>query len=178
MRTASFLAVCLLFRVGFGVGADEAQALKDAEKLGGFDATVDESRAGKPVVGLRVRWTPRHAAAAGLDHRAFGAAADAAMIKVAGLKELRELSLDLPVTDAGLKRLVGLSTLHTLAVPRSRVTDAGLAHLAALDSLESLDLTATAVTDAGLKHLAKLKRLRALSLRGTAVTDAGLKDLA
>ena len=59
----------------------------------------------------------------------------------------------------------------------SKVTDAGLKKLAGLTQLRELILFNTKVTDAGLKHLAGLKQLRVLFLVGTKVTGKGKTEL-
>src|ERR1043166_1521195 len=65
------------------------------------------------------------------------------------------------VTDAGLKELAGLKSLHSLLVDGTEVTDAGMKELAGLQNLRSLALGGN-VTDAGLQELAGLKNLQAL----------------
>ncbi|MSQ93286.1 MAG: hypothetical protein EXR98_01880 [Gemmataceae bacterium] len=59
----------------------------------------------------------------------------------------------------------------------TEVTDAGLKELASLKSLHTLDLSGMEVTDAGLKELAGLKSLHTLDLSGMEVTDAGVAEL-
>ena len=44
------------------------------------------------------------------------------------------------VTDAGLKELAGLQSLHSLYLTHCQVTDAGLKELAGLKSLQVLNL--------------------------------------
>jgi serine/threonine protein kinase/Leucine-rich repeat (LRR) protein len=83
----------------------------------------------------------------------------------------------LPVTDAGLANLEGLTALSSLGVENSPVTDDGLAHLRNLTTLRYLDLFDTWVGDAGLAHLAKLKKLTHLTLASTRVTDEGMARL-
>src|SRR5262245_19804189 len=55
---------------------------------------------------------------------------------------------DTQLTDAGLKELAGLKTLHTLDLGVTKVTDAGLKELAGLKSLHALDLGTDEGTDA------------------------------
>ena len=81
------------------------------------------------------------------------------------------------VTDAGLKELAGLKSLHTLGLSGTQVTDAGLKELAGLKSLHTLYLSETQVTGAGLKELAGLKSLHTLYLSYTKVTGAGVAEL-
>jgi Leucine-rich repeat (LRR) protein len=85
---------------------------------------------------------------------------------------------DTPVTDADLKKLVGLKRLEVLNLSSTDVTDAGLKELSECGSLVGLNLDHTKVTDAGIKHLAGLKKIKNLDLSWTAVTDVGLLELA
>lgn len=104
---------------------------------------------------------------------------DAGVKELVGLKSLHTLNLGgTHVTDAGLKELANLKSLHALFLGGTQVTDAGLKELAGLKSLHTLWLFGTQVTDAGLKELAGLKSLHTLNLGGTQVTDVGLKQLA
>ncbi len=68
-------------------------------------------------------------------------------------------------TDADLKELATLESLHTLDLAFTKVTDDGLKHLSRLKSLHVLCLFATKVTDLGLSELASLKSLDTLDLR-------------
>ncbi len=61
-----------------------------------------------------------------------------------------------PVTDAQLKSLAGLKSLHTLHLRLTKVTDLGMKELTGLKSLRTLHLADTTVTDAGLKELQKV----------------------
>jgi hypothetical protein len=86
--------------------------------------------------------------------------------------------IDIPVSDAGLVHIKGLTKLQGLNLSNTRVSDAGLAHIKGLP-LQELYLTNTQVSDAGLAHIKNLP-LRVLSLVATRVSDAGLvhiKDL-
>jgi hypothetical protein len=53
----------------------------------------------------------------------------------------------------------------------------GLKELVTLKNLDTLALNATVVTDAGLKELAAIKSLTELSLRETKATVEGVKEL-
>jgi hypothetical protein len=55
---------------------------------------------------------------------------DSGLKELAGLQELRELSLRFsPITDVGLKELVGLKSLRKVEIGETKVTDAGVAEL-------------------------------------------------
>ncbi len=104
------------------------------------------------------------------------------------------------LTSAGLNHLRGMTRLHDLWIPATRVddlapirhltglrflhlsntpiTDAGLAPVAGFTSLKNLYLVDTPITDAGLKHLSGVTSLIQLELSKTRITDAGLADLA
>jgi internalin A len=104
---------------------------------------------------------------------------DAGLKELAGLKSLHALYLGgTRVTDAGLKELAGLTSLRTLDVRGTQVTDAGLKELAGLHGLQRLYLNHCLETDAGMKHLAGLTSLQILNISASNVTDAGLKELA
>ena len=81
--------------------------------------------------------------------------------------QLRELSLSrLPISDAGLASVRGLSDLRSLWLADTHVSDAGLASLTDLPHLDTLILDNTAVTDRGLVALERIKNLKQLSVRG------------
>jgi hypothetical protein len=79
--------------------------------------------------------------------------------------------------QALLPRLIEFADLETLRLDGMPVTDAELANVRGLTKLTDLSLDNTPVSDAGLEQLQRLTRLKQLSLRNTAVTDAGLKHL-
>jgi hypothetical protein len=93
--------------------------------------------------------------------------------------EVREINVQSSkVTDAGLKRLKGLTRLDALRLlDATNITNAGLAHLRGLTRLKALWLRNSQVTDAGLTHLRGLTGLRQLRLDGTQVTNGGLAQL-
>jgi Leucine Rich repeat len=115
---------------------------------------------------------------------------DQLLVHVGRLRELQELDLAaggastasgtcmVPVNDARLAHLRGLTSLRELRLGYNDITDAGLRHLQAMTKMEVLDLSGTDVGDAALAHLAGLTKLRQLKLNRTAVTDAGLVHLA
>jgi hypothetical protein len=90
------------------------------------------------------------------------------------------------ITDAGLKKLVGLKALRHLELEDADISDSGLATLARFPALEEITLNRTLrITDAGLKALAKNDKLKSLYVGGAlvpgqdfAVGDAGLSALA
>jgi Leucine-rich repeat (LRR) protein len=57
------------------------------------------------------------------------------------------------------------------------INDADLIHVEGLTELRELDLGGTAISDAGLEHLRFLKQLRYLGIWRTKVSDAGVKKL-
>ena len=106
---------------------------------------------------------------------------DAGLKHLVGLTSLRSLALGCDegsgITDAGLAELAKLRSLEELLLYGAHITDAGLAHLATLTVLQKLDLSNTPITDAGLPHLARIASLRWVNLTGTAATDAGFASL-
>src|SRR5262249_22493151 len=98
---------------------------------------------------------------------------------VARLRGLIGLNLsDQPrVTDAGLRRLVDLRCLNTLALKGTKISDDGLESVARLPNLMALDVGFTAVGDSGLARIAGMKSLKQIYLGFTRVTDAGLARL-
>lgn len=57
------------------------------------------------------------------------------------------------VTDAGLKELAGLKDLKELSLLSTQVTDAGLHELAGFKSLQKLNLFRTKASDVGVANL-------------------------
>lgn len=103
---------------------------------------------------------------------------DADLVHVEGLSELRELDLGgLSITDAGLEHLRFLKQLQYLGIWGTKVTNAGLRHLKALSELRRLNLSDTRVTDAGLQYVMQLPQLQELDLTSTKVTDEGVAKL-
>ena len=109
---------------------------------------------------------------------------DAALVHLKSLTTLKDVSLFLQITDAGLANLSGLKQLTSLRLNGTQITDVGMAHLKKLPHLEQLLISSPRITDAGLVHLSELTNLRELDLYGgtgfqnTAVTEAGLVHLA
>ena len=102
---------------------------------------------------------------------------DAGLAQLEKLTKLQSLHLrGLPITDAGMQYLVGMSGLHVLYLDRTKVRGPGLAHLSSLRQLRTLNLSGSAVTDQGLSYLSGSRVLR-LSLDGVPLSEEGLKAL-
>ena len=103
---------------------------------------------------------------------------DAGLGQLSGLTNLTRLSLqETQISDAGLAHLSSLPNLTELNLHRTQVSDAGLAHLSSLPSLTYIGLGLTQITDAGLMHLSSISNLTGLSVWNTQVSDAGLAHL-
>ncbi len=128
---------------------------------------------------------------------------DADLDRFRDLASLTYLSVNGPVTDAGIAKLAefpNAGILKTLIVPSPETTDAAFAALPRFKSLVRFQLSSAKVTGAGLAHLkgsnveslhlcqakladaelAKLKdlpKLTVLDLTETTITDAGLKHV-
>ena len=83
----------------------------------------------------------------------------------------------LPVVDADLIKLAGLTDLEFLGLDATQISDEGLKHLTRLAKLEGLTLDSTRISDAGLTRLHALKELKRIWLGNTAVTDAARRKL-
>ena len=159
--------VCALVAGGAAAGRAEPPSARDRavaaiEKLGGT-VEVDETRPGRPVVGVDL---------------SRSAVTDADLVLLEALPDLEVLDLRLTsIGDAGVARLEGTKALRFLNLFRTRLTDAGLDHLAGNAGLETLLVGGTQVTDEGLARLAAFPRLRKLSVFDTQVGDAGLEHL-
>ena len=130
----------------------------------------------------------KHLDAAGLDN-------------LPGLKQLKFLSIECPVSDEALKRLVGMESLTRLMLGAvsdeglqyvgqlkqltvlrfsgsAEFTGVGLRHLDGLSQLEELEISnAIAFTGQGLEHLAPLHGVRTLTFSGTNVLGESLAHL-
>ncbi len=103
---------------------------------------------------------------------------DADLACLTGLSQLQRLDLSgTAVTDAGLQSLGAIVQLRQLVLANTKISDAGLGHLRGLVHLRVLNLATTPVTDAGLGPLRGLRELVELNLSNTKVTDAGLENL-
>jgi hypothetical protein len=100
---------------------------------------------------------------------------------VANLKDATAVvDLDLAgqkLADADFAVLAGLKNLRKLSLARGTVKDGALVHLKGLQKLESLNLFQTEVGDVGLDHLAACKGLKRLYVFQSKVTDAGVDKL-
>jgi hypothetical protein len=101
---------------------------------------------------------------------------DAGMAQL-DLKNVVSLSLDGPITDAGLQSLPDLPSLRTLQLTDTKIEGPGLSRIAAFRNLEHLLLNGSAVTDDGLRQLAGAKSLVRLHLDGMPLSAAGLKPV-
>jgi hypothetical protein len=110
----------------------------------------------------------------------FGVAGDATLKRLADLKNLRDLDLELGdlEEESSLASLSGLTKLEKLKVSARGMSDEALEHFAGLNELEMLRFHAEKGTGAGLHHLAGLGKLKTLILSGSGVTDEGLAHLA
>lgn len=81
------------------------------------------------------------------------------------------------ITDAGIRRLSGLSHLRHLYLSGTLLTDDGCQVFKETSHLEVLYLDGTQITDHGVSHLTSLRRLRYLSLAGTEITDRACESL-
>jgi hypothetical protein len=147
---------------------EQPQAMAEMQKLGG-QITVDKNAPGQPVTAVNLSDV---------------AITDATLVCLDSFPHLQKLDLghtkklrQSTITDAGLVHVAGLKELRRLSLTSTDVTDAGLIYLKGLTRLESLNLEETKVTDAGLKDLAGLSKLQTLKLQGTAVTSAGVREL-
>jgi serine/threonine protein kinase len=84
-----------------------------------------------------------------------------------------------PVTDDGLKHLIGLSDLSLLSLPASKVSGAGMEHLGKMEQLTHLDLErCEGIGDAAFAHIGELGNLKFLRVRNKRLSPAGLAPLA
>ena len=100
------------------------------------------------------------------------------MTHVGKLTQLQSLHLrGLPITDAGLGALSGLTGVHVLYLDRTQIQGPGLARLSGLPRLMTLSLSGSAVTNEGLSYLSGVP-VAHLMLDDVPLTDVGLKALA
>ncbi|TWT99579.1 Thiol-disulfide oxidoreductase ResA [Botrimarina colliarenosi] len=94
------------------------------------------------------------------------------------LKELRQLSGDIALTDAGVQSLGALLHLESIGLKDQGITDASMPVLAAMPGLKDLRLQYTAVSDEGFEKLAGLKALERIQLTGGKLTTRCVDTLA
>src|SRR5262249_31133895 len=133
-------------------------ALAAIKDLNG-EIETNETRPGRPVVGVRLRnslWV-----------------ADDALAHLERLTTLERLSAQGHFTDAGLAPLRNLKGLKALSISQVTISDTGLGHLKDLTSLETLQLAGipsetaesqVLQTGEGFAHLRGLVKLQHLSL--------------
>ena len=172
----------------------DVAAIKDLRKL--IIYTVgDELRDGDPAP------IASKTSLVQLDLRGGNSLTDAMLAHVAGLTELRELTLDLRgLTDEGLGQLSGLKKLESLSVVGTqstgaalsafegaplrklniwKLTDEGSRHLRLFPQMREMSLINSPLTDEGFAHIATLKHLESVDLtRCKGVTDAAFSALA
>jgi Leucine-rich repeat (LRR) protein len=89
-----------------------------------------------------------------------------------------EMSVNSPITDAHVPRLVPKATTTSLYANSLAIGGRALEYIGTCENLECLELTGTDLTDAGLRSLGGLKSLKKLSLDNDNVSDDGLRELA
>jgi hypothetical protein len=101
---------------------------------------------------------------------------DAGLAKMAGLSTLEHLRIrGGDIGDDGLRQLTSLKDLRIINLPHTHATDAGLATLADLPKLEQLRIGSPKFTDAGIARLANYPALLRVHLVDVPITEAGLK---
>ena len=94
------------------------------------------------------------------------------------LPNLKRLELNLTgISDAGLRHVGRIRTLHAMTITEPTVTDAGINELEHLTALNWLSLEESNVTDACLKSIGKLTSLQGLTLHRTAIEGRQLGEL-
>jgi hypothetical protein len=103
---------------------------------------------------------------------------DAMLQQLAGLRFLRELTLDrTQITDAGMDALRSFPRLRSLSLRFTGISDKSTTVIRDLSNLLWLYLTHTRISDSSIGNLAKLKQLDELYVRWTNITDAGAEEL-
>ena len=98
------------------------------------------------------------------------------------LGSLKKLNMweDRRVTNAGIRRLGGLTQLEDPDIRSTKINDTGMRDLEKLTNLKKLSLGQTKITDYGVEHIKGLTKLQSLNLGYTGLTDDGmpfLKDM-
>ncbi|AMV33160.1 Leucine Rich repeats (2 copies) [Pirellula sp. SH-Sr6A] len=103
---------------------------------------------------------------------------DASLDTIAKLPKLSELNLlRTRVTNAGLKKLAGLSLKKLNLDDIATIGDEAIPAILAIPTLEFLHLGKTKVTDQGVAELSGLKNLKDLLINDTAVSEKALAEL-
>jgi hypothetical protein len=100
------------------------------------------------------------------------------LVEQARREKWTRIETDLPIGEAELTSLTGMTNLRELALPKAAASDQSLDAIASLSSLEVLILGDTTISDDGLAKLGRLHSLRDLNLNECRVTDRGLAQLA
>lgn len=107
-----------------------------------------------------------------------GSITDADMAHLAGLQNLKHLSLGANnVTADGFRLVHNLPRLEHLSLSFTQIGDEGLSQLREMPSLREIDLADTPITDDGIKYLAGMTKLAHLKLTSTAIGDGGFRHL-
>ncbi|HEX4145096.1 MAG TPA: M56 family metallopeptidase [Pirellulales bacterium] len=111
------------------------------------------------------------------DLRISGWGLDSSDLKeVAGMLNLTELEVNMPLDDQGALYIAGLRHLDRLQIRNSVLTDVGLKHLSNLRQLTYLTLSGH-FSDRGLESLAKLQSLEGLQIHSPYITTEGVHAL-
>jgi hypothetical protein len=102
---------------------------------------------------------------------------DEGLVGIARLSNLVELFIRGPLTDAGLRHLIALQNLATLAIDSEHVTAEGIAVLAELPNLNYVHLDTPSLTDDGIAALLHCPLLETLIFTRSGLSDAGLQQL-
>ncbi len=161
-RFFAVISLVLFFALTRSVAADEAEATKAIQAVGGLVLKISADSEDREVA-LQL---------------AGNQVGDEQLKNVSQVSNVIWLNLaGTAVTDAGLADVANLSRLEKLHLERTKIGDAGLAHLAKLEKLQYLNVYGTNVTDAGLLHLKGLTNLKKLYVWESKVTDEGIKSL-
>ena len=103
---------------------------------------------------------------------------DTGIARVGGLSTLAFLSLDeLAIGDAAISAL-NLPKLSCLRCDQTRITNQAASSIAKLSNLTALSVNDTNISDAGVRELVQLEKLERLSLSGTSISDSAGDSLA
>lgn len=169
----------------------QERAVAELQRLGAL-IKFDESKPGKPVraIDFLSDRPPTEATLALLSefpHLEYvglhGNVTDAGLARLQGLTSLKRLIFnDVPLSRQGLEHLEHLPRLTDLCMflngPSAAVfDDEAMGVIPRLPALRSLLIGCKGLTDTGLKHLEGMNRLHALSISSDQITDAGVAHL-